>query len=135
MRVTGAKLVQEPDAAQRSDGAQQAEIQRGVLELLHRAGERRLSDVALLGGARKVERCADRKKTADLVHLHDDDSHFTGGRCPGGIDLMRIGYFPYGATGVPMRTSLPTEFQAGPRAGRFFRRRQAAHEDAAVAEA
>jgi hypothetical protein len=41
-----------------------------LLELLDGAGERRLGDVALLGGAREVERLADREEIADLVHFH-----------------------------------------------------------------
>jgi hypothetical protein len=41
-----------------------------LLELLDGAGERRSGDVALLGGAREVERLADREEIADLVHFH-----------------------------------------------------------------
>jgi tRNA U34 5-methylaminomethyl-2-thiouridine-forming methyltransferase MnmC len=35
-------------------------------------GQGRLGDVALLGGARKIQRLAHGEKVADLVHLHGD---------------------------------------------------------------
>ena len=41
-----------------------------LLELLDRAGQRRLGDVAVLGGAGEVERLAHREEVADLMHLH-----------------------------------------------------------------
>ena len=41
-----------------------------VLEQLDRAGQRRLGDVALLRGAREIERLAQRHEVAGLMHFH-----------------------------------------------------------------
>lgn len=41
-----------------------------VLELLDRAAERRLGDVAFLGGAREVPRIADGEEISDVVNVH-----------------------------------------------------------------
>ena len=41
-----------------------------LLEKLDRPRERRLRDVAALGGAREVQFLGDREEVADLVHLH-----------------------------------------------------------------
>ena len=41
-----------------------------VLELLDRAGQSRLADVALLGGAREIQRPRERDEVADLLHFH-----------------------------------------------------------------
>jgi hypothetical protein len=41
-----------------------------LLELLDGAGQGRLGDVALLGGARKVQGLADCEEVADLMHFH-----------------------------------------------------------------
>ena len=44
-----------------------------LLELLDRARQRRLGDVAVLGGAGEVQRLADREEVADLMHFHRRD--------------------------------------------------------------
>jgi hypothetical protein len=44
------------------------------LELPNGAGERRLGDVAFLGGAREVERPRDREEVADLMQFHGADA-------------------------------------------------------------
>ena len=41
-----------------------------AFELADGAGERGLGDVALLGGAREIERARHREEVADLVHFH-----------------------------------------------------------------
>ena len=41
-----------------------------ALELADGAGERGLGDVALLGGAREIERARHREEVADLMHFH-----------------------------------------------------------------
>ena len=41
------------------------------LQLLDGPRQRRLRDVALVGGAREVEYTRDRKEVANLMHLHD----------------------------------------------------------------
>jgi hypothetical protein len=78
-----------------------------VLELLDRARQRRLADVALLGRAGKVERPRKRDEISDVLHLHrqrpkqpraepaitrsqrvqpaGDDSHRASIRCPLGL--------------------------------------------------
>src|SRR5262245_59456326 len=41
------------------------------LELPDRAGQRRLRDIACLGGTREIQLASDREEIADLVELHD----------------------------------------------------------------
>ena len=41
-----------------------------LFELLDRAGQCRLRDMALLGRAGEIQRVGDRQKIADLMHLH-----------------------------------------------------------------
>ena len=40
------------------------------LQLLDGPRQRRLRDVALVGGAREIEHACDRKEVANLMHLH-----------------------------------------------------------------
>jgi hypothetical protein len=42
-----------------------------VLQHLNRARQRRLRDVALVGGAREVQLPGDRQEIANLMHFHD----------------------------------------------------------------
>ena len=49
-----------------------------MLELLDRAGQRRLADVALLGGAREIERARQGDEIADLLHFHGRESPSLG---------------------------------------------------------
>ena len=51
-----------------------------LLEKLDRAGQGRLRDVALLGGAGEIQRVRDRQKVADLMHLHAPAVPFPGNR-------------------------------------------------------
>jgi hypothetical protein len=41
-----------------------------ALEVLDRARERRLSDVALFSGPREIEVSGDRQEVSDLMHFH-----------------------------------------------------------------
>ncbi len=41
-----------------------------LFELLDRAGQRRLRDMALLGRPREIQGVGDRQEIADLMHLH-----------------------------------------------------------------
>ena len=50
--------------------AAQQQAAKLLFELLDRAGQRRLRDMALLGRAGEIQRVGDRQKIADLMHLH-----------------------------------------------------------------
>ena len=78
-----------------------------LLELLDGAGQRRLGDVAVLGGAGEVERLAHREEVADLVHLHRGHST-SAGACSGGINLVSIGISHSDAAAEPYASSLPS---------------------------
>ena len=91
-----------------------------VLELLDRAGQRRLGDVAVLRGAGEVQGRADREEVADLMHLHHGSSRPAGKPCSGSIKLIHSRHLHYRQARDQIVISLPPELAAGGSAGRPF---------------